>query len=68
MPSHVGFTPGTMLVFDRGHTDYEWFRRLTWQQVHFVTRPKDNADYGVVEERELPRRKGGAARPGHLLL
>ncbi len=54
----IRFTPGTMLVFDRGYTDYEWFRRLTRQQVHFVTRLKDNADYGVVEERELPRRKG----------
>src|SRR5882762_3471352 len=52
------FTPGTMLVFDRGYTDYEWSRRLTRQHVHFVTRLKDNADYGVVEERELPRRKG----------
>jgi len=52
------FTAGTMLVFDRGYTDYEWFRRLTRQQVHFVTRLKDNADYGVVEERERPRRKG----------
>jgi hypothetical protein len=52
------FTPGTMLVFDRGYADYEWFHRLTRQQVHFVTRLKDNADYGVVEERELPRRKG----------
>ena len=27
-------------------------------EVYFVTRLKDNADYGVVEERELPRRKG----------
>jgi DDE family transposase/uncharacterized protein DUF4372 len=52
------FTPGTMLVFDRGYPDYMWFRRLTRQQVYFVTRLKDNADYGVVEERELPRRKG----------
>lgn len=52
------FTPGTVLVFDRGYADYMWFRRLTRQQVCFVTRMKDNADYGVVEERELPRRKG----------
>jgi IS4 transposase len=52
------FTPGTRLVFDRGYADYEWFHRLGQQQVHFVTRLKDNADYGVVEERELPRRKG----------
>jgi hypothetical protein len=47
-----------MLVFDRGYADYEWFRRLTRQQVYFVTRLKDKADYGLVEERELPRRKG----------
>jgi DDE family transposase/uncharacterized protein DUF4372 len=52
------FTPGTMLVFDRGYADYLWFRRLTQQQVYFVTRLKDNADYGVVEEREVLRRKG----------
>jgi len=52
------FTPGTVLVFDRGYADYMWFRRLTRQRVYFVTRMKDNADYGVVEERELPRRKG----------
>lgn len=54
----VRFTPGTTLVFDRGYADYEWFRRRAGQQVYFVTRLKDKADYGVVEERELPRRKG----------
>ena len=40
-----------MLVFDRGYTDYEWFRRLTEEEVHFVTRLKDNAAYLVVERR-----------------
>jgi hypothetical protein len=40
---------GTMLVFDRGYTDYEWFRRLTEEEVHFVTRLKENATYLVVE-------------------
>lgn len=44
--------PGTMLVFDRGYTDYEWFRRLTEEEVHFVTRLKDNAAYLVVERRK----------------
>ena len=52
------FAPGTILVIDRGYTDYEWFVRLTEESVHFVTRLKDNADYGVVEEREIPHRKG----------
>lgn len=42
----VRFTPGTMLVFDRGYADYEWFRRLTGQQVYFGTCLKDKADYG----------------------
>ena len=52
------FTPGTILVFDRGYTDYEWFVHLMQQGVYFVTRLKENADYGVVEERVVPQRRG----------
>jgi hypothetical protein len=52
------FTPGTMLAIDRGYTDYDWFAELTGEGVYFVTRLKDNADYAVVEERELAQRKG----------
>jgi IS4 transposase len=43
----------TMLVFDRGYTDYDWFRRLTEEGVHFVTRLKENAAYVVVERRPV---------------
>jgi hypothetical protein len=42
---------GTMLVFDRGYTDYAWFQRLTEEGVHFVTRLKDNAACIIVERR-----------------
>jgi hypothetical protein len=52
------FTPGTTVVIDRGYTDYQWFVGLTKRKVHFVTRMKENADYGVVEKRELPNRRG----------
>jgi hypothetical protein len=52
------FAPGAILVFDRGYTDYEWFKSLTEQGVYFVTRLKENADYGVVEKREVPQRRG----------
>lgn len=52
------FAPGTILAIDRGYTDYEWFARLSEENVYFVTRLKDNADYAVVEEREIPQRKG----------
>jgi hypothetical protein len=44
---------GTMLVFDRGYTDYDWFRRLTEEGVHFVTRLKENAAYVVIERRPV---------------
>ena len=50
----MSFAPGTMLVFDRGYTDYDWWLRLTSQKVHFVTRLKDSAEYGVVESRAVP--------------
>lgn len=50
------FDPGTVLVIDRGYTDYEWFAELGRQKVWFVTRLKNNAVYVVVERREVPER------------
>jgi hypothetical protein len=52
------FAAGAILIFDRGYADYEWFTSLTEQGVYFVTRLKENADYGVVEKREVPERRG----------
>ena len=52
------FAPGTILVFDRGYTDYNWFERLTQQGVYFVTRLKTNADIIEVENLAVPQRKG----------
>lgn len=49
------FEPGTMLVFDKGYTDYQWFLELSQQKVYFVTRMKDNASYGVVVPECGPR-------------
>ena len=62
------FEPDTMLVFDRGYTDYQWFADLTQQGVHFVTRMKEKADYAVVEERPLPARPGGVRRDQVIVL
>ena len=52
------YEPGTLLVMDRGYNDYAWFAELSRQGVYFVTRLKDNADYLVLEDRELPHRRG----------
>lgn len=57
--------PGTMLVFDRGYTDYDWFQRLTEEGVHFVTRLKDNATYIVVERRKA---QGEGVRSDEILV
>lgn len=46
------FAPGTIVVFDRGYVDYEWFRRMSQQKVWFVTRLKNNITYAV--EQQLP--------------
>ena len=48
------FQPGTLLVFDRGYSDYTWWLALTRGGVNFVTRLKDSAVYGVVENRPVP--------------
>jgi transposase len=47
------FEPGTIVVFDRGYADYDWFAALDAEGVFFVTRLKENADYGVVERRPV---------------
>jgi IS4 transposase len=52
------FPPGTLLVIDRGYTDYRWFATLTLQGVFFVTRLKDNAVYTVVGTRAVPENRG----------
>ena len=48
------FPPGSLVVVDRGYTDYELFWRWTGGGVFFVTRQKDNAYYRVLEEKPVP--------------
>jgi hypothetical protein len=47
------FQPGTMLVFDRGYEDHNWWRKLTVGGVDFVTRLKDSTGCPIVEERPV---------------
>ena len=42
---------GSMVVFDRGFLDYEWWKTLGNKGIRFVTRLKRNARYRVVESR-----------------
>jgi diacylglycerol kinase len=47
------FTRGTILVFDRGYEDHNWWRKLNTTGVYFVSRLKDNASYIVAETRTV---------------
>jgi hypothetical protein len=52
------FEPGTVLVIDSGYQDFDWWLELSRRKVFFVTRLKDNAEYGVVEQRSTDRDQG----------
>ena len=50
MARQFHFEPYTIVVDDRGYTDYALFGNWTANHVYFVTRMKDNAVYEVVKE------------------
>lgn len=39
---------GSMVVFDRGYSDYEWYKTLHIQGIYYVTRQRSNAKYQVI--------------------
>lgn len=50
------FPAGTIVVFDRGYADFEWFAKLDAAGVFFVTRLKDGVAYEVVKRHPVPER------------
>lgn len=50
------FEPGTIVVFDRGYIDFNWFRSLAHQGVFFVTRMRSDLVYRVKQRRPCPKR------------
>lgn len=51
------FNPETIVVVDRGYTDYALFGRWAREGVYFVTRLKENAAYEMVAECEIPQNR-----------
>lgn len=49
------FEPGTIVVFDRGYIDFNWFRSLAQQGVFFVTRMRSDLVYQVKQRRPCPK-------------
>ena len=51
------FSAGTILVFDRGYRDTNWYKKLTEMGVFFVTRFLANAVLEVVESHPVPKNR-----------
>lgn len=52
------FPKGSMVAFDKGYVDYQWFASLTKQGVSFVTRLRPNSVYRVLERRDCTHQTG----------
>ena len=52
------FPKGSVVVFDKGYNSYKWHNTLTEQGVFFVTRLRCNAQYRVLERREVNKAQG----------
>ena len=50
------FDKGSIIAIDKGYTDYKLFANWTKNDVYFVTRQKENANYSIVEEYDVPER------------
>jgi hypothetical protein len=50
------FAPGTIVAMDRGYLDYALYHRWTVTDVGFVTRPRTNMLYEVLDRRPVPTR------------
>ena len=49
------FQPGTIVVFDKGYVDYDWWEQMTADGVYFVTRFKQDLKIEVIADREVPQ-------------
>lgn len=52
------FPKGSIVAFDKGYIDYQWFGNLTQQGVSFVTRLRSKAVYSVLERRGITKGSG----------
>ncbi len=52
------FPKNSIVVFDKGYTDYGWYKDLTEKGIFFVSRQRDNAAYRVTQNHPVPEGSG----------
>ena len=54
----LSFAKGSIVVFDKGYSDYAWLHQLDRAGVFFVTRARNGIDASTLTERAVPSGKG----------
>ncbi|MDH3888130.1 MAG: IS4 family transposase [Gammaproteobacteria bacterium] len=54
----LDFPRGSIVVFDKGYTDYKWFKHMTDRGIFFVTRIRKNAIWRVDARHPVDRTSG----------
>lgn len=54
----MNFPKGSVVVFDKGYSDYSWHNRLTSKGIFWVTRIRGNAKFRVLERRGVNPSQG----------
>ena len=49
---------GSIVVFDKGYVDYQWYANLTAQNIGFVTRFRPKSVYQVIQQHPVLESKG----------
>jgi hypothetical protein len=56
--SFLDLIPDSIYVVDRGYIDFDWLRRIDESGAFFVTRAKDNINYRITGQQEIPLKNG----------
>lgn len=50
--------PDSIVLMDRGFTDYSWFQHITHHEAWFITRARKNMKFVVAGQQPVPRKPG----------
>jgi putative transposase len=54
----LNFPRGSIVVFDKGYNDYQWYADMENKGIFFVSRQRTNAVYRVLERKSVDRKSG----------
>lgn len=56
--TRLNLEKGSIIAYDRGYMDFEWWKKLDEQGIYFVSRAKSNNNLFVIGQHKMPIGKG----------